>query len=121
QSDDDELGLGLDLFDPTPVDPDLIRSSIENAKQDCINKFAAYEETKQRITPSVEAFRSFELFVADVIGVGLMSQKFILVILIVICAITATLKHHHIALRPIVNMADHYHATMAQIVANSIL
>jgi TRAP-type C4-dicarboxylate transport system permease large subunit len=121
QPQDDGLGLGLDLFDSAPVDPDLIRSSIENARQDCVSKFASYEETRQRITPPVQAFRSFELFVAEIIGVGLMSQKFILVILIVFCAITATLKHHHIALRPIVTMVDHYHATVAQIIANSIL
>ncbi len=121
QTDEDDLGLGLDLFEAAPLDPEQIRSSIENAKQDCINRFAAYEETKSRITPAVQTFRAFELFVADLIGIGLVSQKFILVVLIVICAMTATLKHHHIALRPAVTVVDHYHSTISQVVANVIL
>lgn len=119
QTTEDELGL--DLFDAEPLNPEMIRASIENAKQDCITKFASYEEVKQRITPAVEAFRAMELTIAEVIGIGLVSQKFILIILIVICAITATMKTHHISLRPVVNKMDFYHSVGAQIIANSIL
>lgn len=114
-------GLGLDLFDSEPVDPDLIRKSIENAKLDCITKFESYEEVKARITPAVERFRSVELFVSDAIGVGLVSQKFILAILVLLCAMTATLKRHHIAMRPVMSTLDHYVSGIAQIVANTIL
>jgi TRAP-type C4-dicarboxylate transport system permease large subunit len=119
QTSEDELGL--DLFDAEPLDPEMIRASIENAKQDCISKFASYEEVKQRITPAVEAFRTMELTIAKVIGIGLVSQKFILIILIVICSITATMKTHHISLRPVVNKMDFYHSVGAQIIANTIL
>lgn len=119
KSDSDELGL--DLLESAPVDESMIRSSIENAKQDCITQFAAYKENTERITPAVKAFRAVEQFIASVIGLGLVSQKFILIFTIVICAMTASLTHHHIALRPIVNMVDHYHATIAQVVGNGIL
>lgn len=117
----EEDDLGLDLFEATPVDPDLIRTSIENAKSECVNKYTSYEETKARITPTVEAFRSVELFVSDAIGVGLVSQKFILVITLLLCAMTATFTRHHIAMRPVIYKLDHYVAGTAQIVGNSIL
>ncbi len=114
-------GLGLDLFDAEPVNPDLIRQSIENAKTDCQAKFQSYDEIKSRITPSVEAFRSVELFVSDAIGVGLVSQKFILVITVLLCAMTATMTRHHIAMRPVMSRLDHYFSGTAQVIANSIL
>jgi TRAP-type C4-dicarboxylate transport system permease large subunit len=120
QSQEDD-GLGLDLFDAAPVDPDLIRTSIENARVDCVSKFETYDEVSSRITPSVEAFRSVELFVSEAIGIGLVSQKFILVMLVLLCAMTATLKRHHIAMRPVVHRLDHYVSSGAQVVANSIL
>lgn len=117
----EEDDLGLDLFDAAPVDPDLIRTSIENARLDCVSKFETYDEVSSRITPSVEAFRSVELFVSEAIGIGLVSQKFILVMLVLLCAMTATLKRHHIAMRPVVHRLDHYVSSGAQVVANSIL
>ncbi len=116
---EDDLGLGL--FDAADVDPELIRTSIENAKQDCINKVASYEETQERITPAVKAFRSVETFVSEAIGVGLVSQKFILVITILLCAMTATMTRHHIAMRPVMSRLDHYVSGTAQVIANSIL
>ncbi len=119
QSEEDDLGL--DLFDAAPVDPDLIRTSIENARLDCLSKFTAYEEISNRITPSVEAFRAVELFVSDAIGVGLVSQKFILITLVFLCAMTATLKRHHIAMRPVLHRLDHYVSSSAQVIANGVL
>ncbi|MDX1451971.1 MAG: TRAP transporter large permease subunit [Oleiphilaceae bacterium] len=118
ETQEDEFGLGLDL---EPADPNLVRASLENARQDCINKFASYEETKARITPAVEAFRSVELFVSEAIGVGLVSQKFILVIVVLLCAMTATMTRHHIAMRPVLSRLDHYVAGSAQVIANAIL
>lgn len=114
-------GLGLDLFDAEPVDPELIRTSILNAKADCQAKFTSYEETKSRITPSLESFRAVELFVSDAIGVGLVSQKFILVLMLLLCAMTATFARHHIAMRPVIYKLDHYFAGTAQVVGNGIL
>ena len=114
-------GLGLGLFDAAPIDPDLIRTSIENARLDCVNKVISYDDIMGRITPSVSAFRSVELFVSELIGVGLVSQKFILVVLVLLCAMTATMKRHHIAMRPILHSLDHYVSGIAQIAANSIL
>jgi len=120
QSQEDD-GFGLDLFDAAPVDPDLIRTSIENARSECVTKFSSYEDIMERITPGVQTFRAVELFVSEAIGVGLVSQKFILVILILLCAMTATLKRHHIAMRPVLSRMDHYVAGSAQVIANGVL
>lgn len=114
-------GLGLGLFEAEPVDPELIRSSIINAQEECQLKFQTYEETNSKITPAVKAFRAVELFVSDAIGIGLVSQKFILVVLLLLCAMTATFKRHHIAMRPVLSRLDHYVAGTAQIIGNSIL
>lgn len=120
QSQEDD-GLGLDLFDAEPVNPDLIRTSIENAKAECATKFQEYDAINERITPSVKAFRAVETFVSEAIAVGLVSQKFILVLLILLCAMTATFKRHHIAMRPVLSKLDHYVAGTAQIIGNGIL
>lgn len=116
-ADEDDFGL----FDAEPADPELIRQSIENARDDCVTKFETYESTKERITPSLEAFRSVELFVSEMIAFGIMSQKFILIALILLCATTASVKRHHIAMRPVMSRMDHYVASTAQLIANGLL
>jgi TRAP-type C4-dicarboxylate transport system permease large subunit len=121
QSQDDDFGLGLGLFDAAPADPALIRESIENARQECVVKLKSYDDIKSRITPTVSAFRSVELFVSQAIGVGLSSQKFILIMLVLLCAMTATVKRHHISMRPVVSKLDHYVASTSQVIANGIL
>jgi len=114
---EDDFGL----FDAEPVDPELIRQSIENSKADCVAKFESYDATKERITPSLTAFRSVELFFSDLIAFGIMSQKFILIALILLCATTATFTRHHIAMRPVMSRMDHYVASIAQFGANGLL
>lgn len=114
---EDDFGL----FDAEPADPELIRQSIENSKAECVKQFESYEVTKERITPSLKAFRSVELFVSEVIAVGIMSQKFILIALILLCATTATFKRHHIAMRPVMSKLDHYVASVSQLGANTLL
>ena len=120
QSSEDD-GLGLGLFDAAPVDENLVRTSIENARADCAAKLISFDEINKRITPAVKNFRSFELFVSQAIGIGLVSQKFILIILILLCAMTATFKRHHIAMRPTLTRMDHWVAGSSQVIANSIL
>ena len=116
-SEEDDFGL----FDAEPADPQLIRQSIENARLDCVKEFANFEETKSRVTPALEVFRAVELFVSEVIAFGIMSQKFILIALILLCATTATFSRHHIAMRPVMSSMDHYVASTTQLLANGLL
>ncbi len=116
---EDDMGFGL--FDSEPADPELIRQSIENARLDCVQKYESYDVLSERITPPLRAFRSVELFFSEAIAIGIMSQKFILIALILLCAMTATFKRHHIAMRPVMSSMDHYVASSAQLIANGVL
>ncbi|MEE3208984.1 MAG: C4-dicarboxylate ABC transporter, partial [Pseudomonadota bacterium] len=58
---DDEF----DLLASDPVPPDVLRQSLEAAKADCEFKFDRYHGIVERITPTVEAYRSLEKWVAD--------------------------------------------------------
>lgn len=119
QSQDD--GLGLDLFDAEPLNPDMLRQSLENAQKACEAKFEKFDAVAGRITPGVKAYRAVELFIGDVIAFGLSSQRFILVMLVIICAATATFTRHHIALRGIETVMDHRVSAVLQTVANFLL
>lgn len=118
---EEEDDLGLDLFEAEPVNPEVIRQSLLNAQQACEQKFQTYERTVDRITPGVKAYRAVELFLGDLIALGLTSQRFILAVLVIICAATATFTRHHIALRPVDTRLDHTVSAVLQTVANLML
>ncbi|WP_250655513.1 TRAP transporter large permease subunit [Alkalimarinus coralli] len=111
----------MDLFEDDPIDPAILRSSLENAKADCAAKHANFEELKDRITPGVKAFRSVELFISDLVAFGLTSQRFILAFLVLLCAATATMTRHHIAMRAMQTQLDHTVSFSLQFIANGML
>ena len=119
-----ESDLGDDmlaLLGEAEKDPMEVRQSIEQSIEDCRNRHALFEQTRDRLTPAVKAYRTVELFVADVIAFGLESQRFILVILVMLCAATATLTRHHIAMRAMETRLDYTVSHTLQTVANVML
>lgn len=113
--------LIADLFADEPLSPETLRASLVNAQQACLAQHERYEQLKEKVTPGLRAYRAVELFVADIIAFGLTSQRFVLALLITICAATATLARHHIALRGMETVLDHRVSSLAQFVANSML
>ncbi|HCG78077.1 MAG TPA: C4-dicarboxylate ABC transporter [Oceanospirillales bacterium] len=111
----------FDLFAPEPVDPAVMRKSLEAAQAQCEIKYDQYNATKDRITPAVEIFRSVELGVANFGELGMATQRIMLAILVLICGGTALFRRHHIALRPMVTAMDYRVAAGAQFVAFAIL
>lgn len=111
----------LALLGEAEKDPMEVRESIERAIEECRGRHALFEESRERLTPAVRAYRSVELFVADVIAFGLESQRFILVILVMLCAATATLTRHHIAMRAMETRLDYTVSHTLQTVANVML
>ncbi|SIS76100.1 TRAP-type C4-dicarboxylate transport system, large permease component [Thalassolituus maritimus] len=111
----------FDLFAPEPVDPAVMRKSLEAAQTQCEIKYDQYNATKDRITPAVEIFRSVELGVANFGELGMATQRIMLAILVLICGGTALFRRHHIALRPMVTAMDYRVAAGAQFVAFAIL
>lgn len=118
QPNDDPL---TSLLGAQDVNPDDVRKSIENAIARCKNQHADFEELQGRMTPALRAYRAVELFVGDVIAFGLTSQRYILVILVMLCAATATLTRHHIAMRAMETRLDYTVSYTLQTVANVML
>ena len=112
-----------DLFDedPEPVDEDILRQSLMNAQAVCEAKHQTYEQTVDRITPAVKAFRALELGIAGFGEIGLHAQRIMLAVLVLICGMTALFRRHHIALRPMETVMDYRVASFAQMLASGIL
>ncbi|MDX1635569.1 MAG: C4-dicarboxylate ABC transporter, partial [Marinobacter sp.] len=111
----------LDLLGEAEKDPLEVRQSIARSIEDCRKRHTLFDQTRDRLTPAVKAYRAVELFVADVIAFGLKSQRFILVILVMLCAATATLTRHHIAMRAMETRLDYTVSHLLQTVANLML
>ncbi|EON91856.1 integral membrane protein [Marinobacter lipolyticus SM19] len=115
---DDPMAALLGAHEKDPAD---VRLAIERSVADCQASFASYENLKDKLTPSVKAYRAVELFVADLIAFGLESQRYILVILVMLCAVTATLSRHHIAMRAMETRLDYTVSHTLQTIANAML
>ena len=109
------------LVGSSPVNPAAVRQSVINAKQACEAQFADYNATKGRITEGVRVYRSVELFISDVVAFGLASQRYILALLVLVCAATATFSRHHIAMRGMETRLDHIVSHFMQFIANTML
>lgn len=102
-------------------DPDEVRLAIERSVADCKAAHQNYQNLKNNLTPGVKVYRAVELFVADVIALGLESQRYILVLLVMLCAVTATLTRHHIAMRAMETRLDYTVSHALQTIANAML
>jgi TRAP-type C4-dicarboxylate transport system permease large subunit len=115
---ENEWGFFDDL---EPVDTSLLRQSLVNARAVCEVRIQTYEQTLDRITPAVRAFRALELSIAGFGEFGLQAQRIMLAILVLICGMTALFRRHHIALRPMTTVMDYRVASFAQMIASGIL
>ncbi|AJD48571.1 TRAP transporter, DctM-like membrane protein [Isoalcanivorax pacificus W11-5] len=105
----------------TDIDADAVRRSVIRSQEVCQERWDRYEHVASRITPSVEAFRAVETTVAMAVTELGAYKRLLLCLLLLICAATTTVMRHHIALRPMRTVRDHYVSTLAQLGANSIL
>src|SRR5690554_6879159 len=110
-----------DLLAPEPVSESVLRQSLESSQQQCAVRYVKYEDASSRITPGVRMFRAVELGVASFGEFGIVAQRILLALLVLICGLTALFRRHHIALRPMQTALDHRVAATAQAVANSLL
>ncbi|MFZ5757946.1 MAG: TRAP transporter large permease subunit [Pseudomonadota bacterium] len=110
----------LDLF-REEVNPETIRSSVIQSREMCAEKWHIAEENRSRVTDSVRAFRFVETGIAKLVHVAGEYKQFVLCLLILICAVVATLTRHHISLRSVATRRDYYFATLFQLVAHACL
>ncbi|WP_442915608.1 TRAP transporter large permease subunit [Marinobacter sp. C2H3] len=102
-------------------DPADVRLAIERSLARCQAAVATYAELQGQQTLALRAYRGLELFVADAIAFGLASQRFVLVMLVMLCAVTATVTRHHIAMRAMETRLDYLLSHTLQTVANVML
>lgn len=111
----------FDLFAPDPIDPAMLRQSLEAARDQCQVKYDNYNATKDRITTGVEVFRAIEKGVANFGEIGMAAQRTMLAVLVLICGLTTLYRRHHISLRPASSVLDHRVSATAQLIAMGIL
>ncbi len=102
-------------------DPAAVRLAIERALADCREAYQTFDSLQGQLTLGVRAYRAVELFIADLIAFGLSSQRYILIILVMLCAVTATLTRHHIAMRAMETRLDYVVSHALQTIANVML
>ncbi|KPQ27384.1 MAG: TRAP-type C4-dicarboxylate transport system, large permease component [Marinobacter excellens HL-55] len=124
----DELAKAPPADDPMAAllgahekDPEDVRRAIERSVRECQSDHASFALSQDQLTPGVKAYRAVELFVADMIAFGLSAQRYILVILVMLCAVTATLTRHHIAMRAMETRLDYTVSYTLQTIANAML
>jgi TRAP-type C4-dicarboxylate transport system permease large subunit len=110
-----------DLFADKPFDREAARVSLEGARQLCVKKHHLAQQAQARITPSVIVFRSLETRVAAISTFAFEKNRFILALMVFICAITCAARQRHIAFRPVTTLLDSRIACAAQLVGNLIL
>jgi TRAP-type C4-dicarboxylate transport system permease large subunit len=114
---EDEFGF----FDDEPFNESATRESLLRSQSLCQEKFETYQTTQDLITTPVVIYRAVEGFVADLVAFGLSAQRYILALLVMICAITATLSRQQIAMRPMETVVDHRVSSLLQLIANLMM
>lgn len=116
QQSDDEF----DLFGDEP-DTDAMRQSVTTAKQRCVAEHAQYQRLQGQLTPALSIYRSVETGLSAMILASLPYKRYLMAILVLLCATATTLFRHHIALRLVRTRTDYMVSTAAQLVANALL
>ena len=121
EAESSSLGEIEALFDDNPFDREAALISLKNARQLCIKKHHLAKQNQARVTTPVVIFRTLETGVAQISLFASEKQRMILILTLFICAVTSTLKQHHIAFRPIITRKEFYISTLAQLLGNSIM
>lgn len=108
------------LFDEAP-DPDAIRSSLESAKSQCVERHDLVVRIKDNMSPQVKAFRAVETSFFGIFKFGTENRPLLLITMLLIAAATTTLTKHHINIRPPRTMTDHRVYSGAMVIGNALL
>ncbi|MDM1764788.1 MULTISPECIES: TRAP transporter large permease subunit [unclassified Acinetobacter] len=100
-----------------------VRQSFMAAQTECEEKFAFYDKSMIHLEkhPSARTYRTMETGFFWLFKVGTENRVLILLLMVVISAITASLKMHHISLRPPTTKLDFRVYSLAMILGNGLL
>lgn len=102
---------------------DDVRSSLLAAQQECEEKFKFYDKAVKHIeaNPSVRTYRTIETSFFGLFKFGTENRAMLLVIMVVLAAISATIKAHHIGLRSPATRIDFRVYSVAMLLGNGLL
>ena len=110
-----------DIFGTTSEED--VRKSVLAGQQLCEEKFAFYDKSMKYLDehPSIRPYRAVETTFFGIFQFGSDNKAILLIIMVVLAAITATLKIHHIGLRGPSSRLDYRVYSIFMIVANGFL
>ena len=110
-----------DIFGTTSKED--VRQSVLAAQQQCEEKFAYYDKANQYLDehPTIRTYRAIETGFFGIFKFGTENRVLILLLMVVISCITASLKMHHISLRPPKSKLDFRVYSISMILGNGLL
>lgn len=102
--------------------PDSLRRSLERQLERCQEQHQLYEYNQQvRTSPWVKAYTYFEHSVGELNEVGLDARKYLLITIILFCAVISTLRRSHISLRAVQTRTEGRLSALLQLAGNGLL
>ena len=100
-----------------------VRSSILAGVQQCEEKYQFYDKAMQHMEahPSIRAYRNFETTFFGIFKFGTENRAILLIFMVVLAAISATLKIHHIGLRGPATKLDYRVYSLLMTLGNGLL
>lgn len=100
-----------------------VRSSVLAGQQQCEDKYQFYDKAMTYLDdhPSLHPYRAVETTFFGIFQFGTDNKALLLIFMVVLAAITTTLKIHHIALRSPKTKTDYRVYAIAMTLANSLL
>lgn len=103
------------------LDREEIRSSVLSTSAACKKRRAEWDRLQSLNGPGVQAFALMETGLSRAVVLITGNRRVLLGFMLLFCAAAATLGRQHIALRPVESRRDDRMATLAQLIANSLL
>lgn len=120
-ADEEDDALLDDLLGEEKVDNSAALQAAQAAQAQCKARWVKHKSILERRTEDVERFRTVERWVEAIRDLGLDHQRHALILLLLICAATASATRHHIALRQARTALEHRISEGAQLIAVILL
>lgn len=105
----------------TQQDPEVLRKSLSASAEECKFKHDLFKRIADHITPQVKVYRTLETSFFALFQVGTENRTLMLLLLVSIAAITTTLGHHHICIRPPHSRRDFKMQAIVMSIASALL
>lgn len=102
-------------------DADTTRQSVQKDLELCRLKHSEIERVNAQRTDGIAIFSSINMTLASLSQLSRDNTSNMLLLILFVCALTATLTYHQIGLRPMQTALDHRLGAVAQFVANGAL